>query len=181
VLVSSTDPLVADELVLAVAASEAIETSELQGGVGKIPTAKLADLGMSRALRQHSTHRTTNTGRHIGCGSLSFCAWPGCLTTACLERALAACLPLLQQHLLHIYCTCVSVFGSHQHEGLVSMMSRGRAVQLGVVLDMWCALTRCVWCCAVGTMSHMPPELLRYGRMSPAVDIYAFGIMSERC
>eukprot|EP00775_Hariotina_reticulata_P003316 gene3316-3593_t len=29
----------------------------------------------------------------------------------------------------------------------------------------------------VGTMSHMPPELLRYGRMSPAADIYAFGVM----
>jgi serine/threonine protein kinase len=29
----------------------------------------------------------------------------------------------------------------------------------------------------VGTMSHMPPELLRYGRMSCAVDIYAFGVM----
>lgn len=28
-----------------------------------------------------------------------------------------------------------------------------------------------------GTMSHMAPELLRYGRLSPAVDIYAFGIM----
>jgi hypothetical protein len=24
-----------------------------------------------------------------------------------------------------------------------------------------------------------PPELLRYGRMSPAVDVYAFGVMSE--
>lgn len=30
-----------------------------------------------------------------------------------------------------------------------------------------------------GTMSHMAPELLRYGRLSPAVDVYAFGIMSE--
>lgn len=26
-------------------------------------------------------------------------------------------------------------------------------------------------------MSHMPPELLRHGRMSCAVDIYAFGVM----
>ncbi|WIA34798.1 hypothetical protein OEZ86_013101 [Tetradesmus obliquus] len=51
--------------------------------------AKLADLGLSRAIKQHKTHRTTNT---------------------------------------------------------------------------------------IGTMSHMPPELLRYGRMSTAVDIYAFGI-----
>lgn len=30
-----------------------------------------------------------------------------------------------------------------------------------------------------GTMSHSPPELLRYGRMSTAVDVYALGIMSE--
>ncbi|WIA34787.1 hypothetical protein OEZ86_013090 [Tetradesmus obliquus] len=52
-------------------------------------TAKLADLGLSRALQQHTTHRTTQT---------------------------------------------------------------------------------------VGTMSHMPPELLGYGRMSTAVDIYAYGI-----
>ncbi|WIA14609.1 hypothetical protein OEZ85_003117 [Tetradesmus obliquus] len=52
-------------------------------------TAKLADLGLSRVLQQHATHRTTQT---------------------------------------------------------------------------------------VGTMSHMPPELLRYGRMSTAVDIYAYGI-----
>eukprot|EP00878_Enallax_costatus_P037059 GHUV01041793.1.p2 GENE.GHUV01041793.1~~GHUV01041793.1.p2 ORF type:complete len:152 (-),score=11.93 GHUV01041793.1:113-568(-) len=29
----------------------------------------------------------------------------------------------------------------------------------------------------VGTMSHMPPELLRYGRMSAAVDLFAFGVM----
>ncbi|WIA16690.1 hypothetical protein OEZ85_013348 [Tetradesmus obliquus] len=31
--------------------------------------------------------------------------------------------------------------------------------------------------CTVGTMSHMPPELLRYGRMSTTVDIYSFGVM----
>uniref|UniRef100_A0A383WBA4 Protein kinase domain-containing protein n=1 Tax=Tetradesmus obliquus TaxID=3088 RepID=A0A383WBA4_TETOB len=60
--------------------------SSASGGV----VAKLADLGISRVIKQHSTHRTTNT---------------------------------------------------------------------------------------VGTMSHMPPELLRYGRMSPAVDVYAFGVM----
>jgi serine/threonine protein kinase len=30
-------------------------------------------------------------------------------------------------------------------------------------------------CCC----SHMPPELLRHGRMSAAVDIYSFGVMSE--
>jgi serine/threonine protein kinase len=29
----------------------------------------------------------------------------------------------------------------------------------------------------VGTLSHMPPEMLRFGRMSPAADSYAFGIM----
>ncbi|KAF8065427.1 serine/threonine-protein kinase/receptor R831 [Scenedesmus sp. PABB004] len=29
----------------------------------------------------------------------------------------------------------------------------------------------------LGTMSHMPAELLRYGRMSPAVDVYSFGVM----
>eukprot|EP00879_Flechtneria_rotunda_P026893 GHRR01028733.1.p1 GENE.GHRR01028733.1~~GHRR01028733.1.p1 ORF type:complete len:480 (+),score=149.90 GHRR01028733.1:863-2302(+) len=29
----------------------------------------------------------------------------------------------------------------------------------------------------VGTMSHMPTETLRYGRISPAVDVYALGIM----
>eukprot|EP00878_Enallax_costatus_P018623 GHUV01019614.1.p1 GENE.GHUV01019614.1~~GHUV01019614.1.p1 ORF type:complete len:911 (+),score=211.03 GHUV01019614.1:148-2880(+) len=52
--------------------------------------AKLADLGLSRVIKQHQTHRTTNT---------------------------------------------------------------------------------------VGTMSHMPPELLRYGRMSAAADVYAFGVM----
>lgn len=28
-----------------------------------------------------------------------------------------------------------------------------------------------------GTMSHSAPELLRFGRLSPAVDVYAFGIM----
>lgn len=48
-------------------------------------TAKIADLGLSRTVKQHQTHRTTNT---------------------------------------------------------------------------------------VGTMSHMPPELLRYGRMSNAADVY---------
>eukprot|EP00775_Hariotina_reticulata_P011713 gene11713-11858_t len=91
VLVSSTDPVLADDMPLAAAALDAAESAEPQAGARlQTPTAKLADLGMSRALRQHSTHRTTNT---------------------------------------------------------------------------------------VGTMSHMPPELLRYGRMSPAVDIYAFGIM----
>ncbi|KAF6266356.1 kinase-like domain-containing protein [Scenedesmus sp. NREL 46B-D3] len=30
----------------------------------------------------------------------------------------------------------------------------------------------------VGTLSHMPPELLRYGHCSTAVDIYAFGVMT---
>lgn len=32
-------------------------------------------------------------------------------------------------------------------------------------------------CVQVGTLSHMPPEMLRFGRMSPAADSYAFGIM----
>jgi serine/threonine protein kinase len=31
------------------------------------------------------------------------------------------------------------------------------------------------------THSHMPPELLHHGRMSAAVDIYSFGIMSKYC
>eukprot|EP00878_Enallax_costatus_P018455 GHUV01019427.1.p1 GENE.GHUV01019427.1~~GHUV01019427.1.p1 ORF type:complete len:578 (+),score=131.42 GHUV01019427.1:188-1921(+) len=29
----------------------------------------------------------------------------------------------------------------------------------------------------VGTMNHMPSELLRYGRLSPAVDVYSFAIL----
>lgn len=29
----------------------------------------------------------------------------------------------------------------------------------------------------VGTVSHMPPELLRYGHMSAAVDLFAFGVL----
>lgn len=33
--------------------------------------------------------------------------------------------------------------------------------------------------CSSHTMSHAAPELLRYGRLSPAVDVYAFGIMSK--
>jgi hypothetical protein len=28
-------------------------------------------------------------------------------------------------------------------------------------------------------VSHMAPELLRFGKMSPAVDVFSFGIMSE--
>lgn len=32
---------------------------------------------------------------------------------------------------------------------------------------------------SLGTVSHMAPELLRFGKMSPAVDVFAFGIMSE--
>jgi serine/threonine protein kinase len=35
----------------------------------------------------------------------------------------------------------------------------------------------CTLCLQVGTLSHMPPEMLRFGRMSPAADSYAFGIM----
>eukprot|EP00882_Tetradesmus_deserticola_P014412 GHRQ01015324.1.p1 GENE.GHRQ01015324.1~~GHRQ01015324.1.p1 ORF type:complete len:164 (+),score=56.91 GHRQ01015324.1:299-790(+) len=31
----------------------------------------------------------------------------------------------------------------------------------------------------LGTVSHMAPELLRFGKMSPAVDVFSFGIMSE--
>lgn len=30
-----------------------------------------------------------------------------------------------------------------------------------------------------GTVTHMPPELLRDGKLCPAGDVYAFGIMSE--
>ncbi|KAF8065921.1 MRE11 [Scenedesmus sp. PABB004] len=61
------------------------------GACGAVPyEVKISDLGLSRIIKQHSTHRTTNT---------------------------------------------------------------------------------------VGTLSHMSPELLRYGRLSPAVDIFAFGVM----
>jgi serine/threonine protein kinase len=39
-------------------------------------------------------------------------------------------------------------------------------------------------CCVVLLLlllqvSHMAPELLRFGKMSPAVDVFSFGIMSE--
>jgi hypothetical protein len=30
-----------------------------------------------------------------------------------------------------------------------------------------------------GTLNHTAPELLRLGKLSPAADVYAFGIMSE--
>lgn len=32
---------------------------------------------------------------------------------------------------------------------------------------------------SLGTITHMAPELLRNGRMSPSADVYAFGILSE--
>lgn len=32
----------------------------------------------------------------------------------------------------------------------------------------------------VGTMNHTAPELLRYGRMSPAIDVYSFGVMMHQ-
>jgi serine/threonine protein kinase len=31
----------------------------------------------------------------------------------------------------------------------------------------------------LGTVTHMPPEQLRQGKMSPAGDVYAFGVLSE--
>lgn len=31
----------------------------------------------------------------------------------------------------------------------------------------------------MGTLTYMPPELLRAGKLSAAGDVYAFGIMSE--
>jgi serine/threonine protein kinase len=30
-----------------------------------------------------------------------------------------------------------------------------------------------------GTVTHMPPELLVSGKLTPAADIYSFGVMSE--
>ena len=30
----------------------------------------------------------------------------------------------------------------------------------------------------VGTVTHMAPELLAGGKMSPAADVYAFGVLS---
>ncbi|KAI8466992.1 MAG: hypothetical protein J3K34DRAFT_524069 [Monoraphidium minutum] len=33
----------------------------------------------------------------------------------------------------------------------------------------------------VGTVTHMPPELLRLGKLSPAGDVYAFGIIMWEC
>lgn len=32
---------------------------------------------------------------------------------------------------------------------------------------------------SLGTITHMAPELLRNGRMSPSADVYSFGILSE--
>lgn len=32
---------------------------------------------------------------------------------------------------------------------------------------------------SLGTLTHMSPELLRNGRMSPSADVYSFGILSE--
>jgi serine/threonine protein kinase len=32
-----------------------------------------------------------------------------------------------------------------------------------------------------GTVTHQPPELLVAGKLTPAADVYSFGIMSECC
>ncbi len=31
----------------------------------------------------------------------------------------------------------------------------------------------------VGTVTHMPPELIKTGRLLPSADVYAFGILCE--
>jgi serine/threonine protein kinase len=45
--------------------------------------------------------------------------------------------------------------------------------------DPYTTLPNCLPPCPAGTIVYMPKELLLSGRMTPATDIYSFGLMSE--
>jgi hypothetical protein len=108
------------------------------------------------------------------CG-LSVAPPPACMDTS----PLAVC---TVGDCLCMCCLCVQ----NARNVLVSSCSRSEIGMSAKVADL--GLARCLAHHAThrttnscGTMSHMAPELLRYGRLSPAVDLYAFGVMSKCC
>ena len=104
--------------------------------------AKVADLGLSRILKQQASHRTTRTVRSAG-------RLPECSATLSFHAAL--------------------IWPRVEELGLQPEL---------MTLHGMSAADRRAACfpAQVGMLTHQPPELLRDGRMSPAVDIYRCGL-----
>jgi serine/threonine protein kinase len=115
---------------------------------------KITDFGLSRVLDMNASHISTGTHGEICQRSLSSL----CIHSACMHRASANTdwQMVLWQGFVHWgrpWCLCMS------------SKPLARAC-----------------CCRprpAGTIVYMPKELLLSGRMTPATDIYSFGLMSE--
>jgi serine/threonine protein kinase len=68
----------------------------------------------------------------------------------------------------------------HWHKLSVLFSQAGRAFSARVAdfgLSRSMGLSECIATQTMGTITHMPPELIREGRMSLAADVYAFGVI----
>jgi hypothetical protein len=100
-------------------------------------TAKLADFGLSRAMKQHQTHRTTMT-----CGTMShMVSAEGCITA----KKVSSVQSMRRQ------CAAANAAASLLHATL--HLSHNALLLLPPLL-------------------LQPPEVLKEGRMSPAMDVY---------
>jgi hypothetical protein len=147
--------------------------------------AKVADLGLSRAVKQNKTHRTTDTigmwcvsCEHAVChvvivmqayGAVAAgprmvkCMYMNCYLSTCLSAVVSASISCLfnfspgyqHLHVLHSASCC-------RRNAAIMRLHLLLLLLLPLLLLLLLLLLP-------GTMSHMPPELLRYGRMSTAV------------
>jgi hypothetical protein len=142
--------------------------------------AKVADLGLSRVLKQQATHRTTSTvGVSLGAGRTFNVQGGVGLCSACLSVVpeVVSCLLLdigLVWHDSAVIKPCIVM------DVLAARLNRSTPHgQYG---------SACLICCPafavhvqVGMLTHQPPELLQDGRMSPAVDIYRWAPDVVQC
>ena len=121
---------------------------------------KITDFGLSRVLDMNASHISTGTHGGICQQSVSPSAFTmqlACMhMTSAVQRSVTDWQMVLRQGFVHWgrpWCLC---------------MSSG-------------PLARACLCRPrpAGTIVYMPKELLLSGRMTPATDIYSFGLMSE--
>lgn len=119
--------------------------------------AKLADLGLSRSIKQHQTHRTTNTVGGLGGRISSHLAGQSCHAChAAVGAPTKWAWEQLSKHqplCLWAVCMPLPLLSTVRH-----LKDNSRTPHL-LLCD---ALTHQ----QIGTMSHMSPEMLRSGQMS---------------
>lgn len=147
-------------------------------------SAAIADFGLSRALAFGQVS-CSFLGVRLGLEACMLHMWPTGWTPVSLTEAQGAPRGCFQECF-----SCVLVPASCTELVLVWHCGHGRCANVDHPVPIGLAPDGPVACCLAvlqshlstrryGTVTHQPVELLVAGKLTPAVDIYSFGIISE--